>query len=405
MRKIYEQLIRTLRFFVRQRDDLLLLVACGDSDIALVLKALRDLDRMSPGDLYLLFADDFEKPDTFVSSLADRIEAERTLINNATGPDLEKLPPLPPELAAPGKAPALRLEAGMRYAQSLINSRDGQHFVWGMGPGKIADPKSYLNLLAQLAPQPDIRPWMRGARIVARVPVDFQLDRSPLAKCKRVNVEPFVIPPDVHEQGLLADAADPKLPMAERMQAEVQLGYLDYAHGRFDMATERFNKSLAYFQWVKLPAMEGLIISGMGDIERCKENWKQAQHWYACAIVPATEAANPILLANIVQNLALVAYHEKRFADAEDRYAELATLKKGMLDEVGLAEALEWQGICQEKQNAYDRAVEAWEEAALVCKAFEMKDRLAPVLTHVRRAYEKLRMKDELLHFDEIWNS
>ena len=106
-----------------------------------------------------------------------------------------------------------------------------------------------------------------------------------------------------------------------------------------------------------------------------------------------------------MQNLALVAYHEKRFADAEDRYGELATLKKGMLDEVGLAEALEWQGICQEKQNAYARAVEAWEEAALVCKAFEMKDRLAPVLTHVRRAYEKLRMKDELLHFDEIWNS
>jgi tetratricopeptide (TPR) repeat protein len=151
--------------------------------------------------------------------------------------------------------------------------------------------------------------------------------------------------------------------------------------------------------------MEGLIISGMGDIERAKENWNQAQHWYSCAVVPATEAANPILLANIVQNLALVAYHEERFADAEERYGELATLKKGMLDEVGLAEALEWQGICQEKQDAYDRAVESWEEGALVCKVFEMKDRLPPTLTHVRRGYEKLKMKDELQHFDEIWNS
>lgn len=405
MRKIFDDLMRTLRHFVRQRDDLMLLVPCNDSDIALVLKALRDLDRMSSGDLFLLFAQDFDAPASFVTSLAASIEEERTLINEATGPDVEKLPPLPSEMTAADQPPEQRLEAGMRYAQSLVQPRQGQHFVWGMGPGKIADAKSYLNLLATLAPQPDVLPWMRGARIIARVPPDFQLDKSPLAKCKRVNVEPFVIPHDVHEKGLLADAADPKLPMADRMQAEVQLAYLDYAHGRLDMAAERFNKTLAYFQWVKLPVMEGLIICGMGDIERRKENWKQANHWYECATVPAAEAGSPILLANIVQNLALVAYHEKRFTDAEERYGELATLKKGMLDEVGLAEALEWQGLCGEKQEAYDRAVEAWEEGALVCKAFEMKDRLPPMLAHVRRGYEKLNMKEELKHFDEIWNS
>lgn len=404
MRQIFEQLMRSLRYFIRQRDDLLLLVACNDSDVALVLKALRDLDRMSSGDLFLLFAEDFEAPDSFVTAMAGRIEEERTLINDATGPDVEKLPPLPPEMTG-DRAAAQRLEAGMVYAQSLVQPREGQHFVWGMGPSKIADPKSYLELLANLAPQPDIQPWMRGARIIARVPLDFQLDKSPFAKCMRVAVEPFVIPHDVHEQGLLADAADPKLPMAERMQAEVQLGYLDYAHGRLEEASARFNKSLAYFQWVKLPVMEGLIISGMGDIERRKENWKQAEHWYSCATVPAAEAGSPILLANIVQNLALVAYHENRFGDAEERYGELATLKKGMLDEVGLAEALEWQGICGEKQEAYDRAVEAWEEGALVCKAFEMKDRLAPLLVHVRRGYEKLKLKDELERFDEIWNA
>jgi hypothetical protein len=405
MRKIFEQLMRTLRYFIRQRDDLLLLVACGDSDVALVLKALRDLDRISSGDLFLLFADDFETPDAFVTSLAGRIEEERTLINDATGPEVEKLPPLPPEMVAPGPAPAVRLEAGMGYARSLIEPRQGQHFVWGMGPGKIADPTSYLELLAHLAPQPDIRPWMRGARIVARVPADFKLDRSPLARARRVNVEPFVIPPDAHDQGLLADAADPKLPQAERMQAEVQLAYLDCAHRRFDPATARFRKALAYFQWAGVPVMEGLIISGLGDVERGKENWKQAQHWYACAVVPAAEAGNPILLANIVQNLALVAYHEKRFADGAERYGELAELKRGMFDELGLVEALEWQGICQEKQDAYERAVEAWEEAALVCKAFELKDRLPPMLAHVRRGYEKLKMKDELANFDAIWNA
>jgi tetratricopeptide (TPR) repeat protein len=405
MRKLFERLTRTLKDFYSQRDDLILLVACGDGDVALVLKALRELDRNSPGGVFLLFGEDFDTPDSFVTGLAQRLQEELTLTNDSVGPGEERLPQLPAEFLDPKNPPLARLEPGLRYAQALINPRQGQKFLWGMCPGKISDPKSYLELLAQLTPQPEIRPWMRGARIVARVPVDFQLDRSPLAGAERVNVEPFVIPPDAHEQGLLADAADPKLPLADRMQAEVQLGYLDYAHGQFDQATGRFRKALAFFQWAEIPVMEGLVLSGLGDIARRQENWKQAQHWYACAAVPAAAAGSPILLANIVQNLALVAYHEGRFADAEERYAELATLKLGMLDEVGLAEALEWEGICQEKQNAYDRAVESWEEAASVCKTFEMKDRFTPMLAHVRRAYEKLNLREELQNFDKIWKA
>ena len=83
-------------------------------------------------------------------------------------------------------------------------------------------------------------------------------------------------------------------------------------------------------------------------------------------------------MATIVQNLAVIAFQEKRFADAEERYGELVTLKRAMIDEDGLAEALEWQGLSQERQRAYDRAVVCWEESALICKAFEMNDRLRP---------------------------
>ena len=45
MRKLFNQLIETFREFLKQRDDVLLLVPCEDCDVALVLKALRDLDR------------------------------------------------------------------------------------------------------------------------------------------------------------------------------------------------------------------------------------------------------------------------------------------------------------------------------------------------------------------------
>ena len=45
MRKIFDQLVGAFRQFLKQRDHLLLLVQCGDSDVALVLKALHGLQR------------------------------------------------------------------------------------------------------------------------------------------------------------------------------------------------------------------------------------------------------------------------------------------------------------------------------------------------------------------------
>jgi hypothetical protein len=404
MRKLFEQLTRKLRSFREQRDNLLLLIPCADSDVAFLLLALRDLDRQSPADLYLLFAGEFLAPDTYMMFLASRLQEEMTLTNEAAGPKDEKLPPLSPEILDQRSPASERLKAGMRYARSLIDPRKGQRFIWGMCPMRINDPTQYLELLSELPPKPDILPWMRGARIVARAPASFNLEGSPLAEAKRVTVDPFVIPPDAHEEELLANATDPKIPLGERMQAEVQLAYLDLAHSRFDKAGERFNKALAFFQWAEIPAMEGLIISGLGDIASRQGDWKEAQHLYACAVVPAADSGSPILLSTVVQNLAVVAYQEERWADAEERYDELVTIRRGMFDEVGLAEALEWRGKSQEKQQAFDRAVLSWAEAALICKDFEMEDRLAPLLENWRLCYERLGMSDELQTFDAEWS-
>src|ERR1039457_2130768 len=95
MRKIFEQLNAALRQFLKQRDYLLLLVPCGDSDVALLLKALRDLDRESGADMFLLFGQDFQSPHQFLNDTAQRLQEEHQLTNEAMGPDVPKLPPLP----------------------------------------------------------------------------------------------------------------------------------------------------------------------------------------------------------------------------------------------------------------------------------------------------------------------
>ena len=83
MRKIFNQLMDTLREFLKQRDDLLLLVPCEDSDVPLLLMALRTLDRESGSDMFLLFAEDFAAPDAFLDNIAQRLQEERELTNEA----------------------------------------------------------------------------------------------------------------------------------------------------------------------------------------------------------------------------------------------------------------------------------------------------------------------------------
>ena len=404
MRKLFEQLLATIREFIKQRDDLLLVVPCADTDVPLLMKALRDLDRESSADLFLLFAEEFETPASFVDSLALRLGEEHQLTNESAADDA-KLPPLPPAFTDAAQPPFARLEAGLEYGHGLIDVRAGQHFVWGMGPTSIADASSYLKLLSTLLPNPDIRPWMRGARIVARVPANLPLEMSRLAPYRRVRVRPFTIPPEVHESGLRATADDPRAPTGDRMQAEVQLGYLDLAHGRSSDAIGRFLKSLAFFQWAEVASMEALIICGLGDIARREGNLREALHWYRCALVPAGKDGNPMLLATVVQHLAAIAYQQERFGDAEEHYSELVTFKRSMVEEEGLAEALEWQGLSQERLYAYDRAVDSWYESALICKVFDMRERLPRVLDHLKRGYHALGMRNELAQFNAEWSA
>src|SRR5262245_32725205 len=119
VRKLFEQLLGTLREFVKQRDDLLLVVPCADTDVPLLAKALRDLDRESGSDLFLLFAEDFVSRDAFVTRIGMRLQEEHELTNDATASESSKLPPLPTDVFDPVQSPLGRLEAGLRYAHSL----------------------------------------------------------------------------------------------------------------------------------------------------------------------------------------------------------------------------------------------------------------------------------------------
>ncbi len=402
MRHLYEKLGGMVRQFIDQRDDLLLLVATGDSESALLLQTLRDFDRSSPSDLVLLFGDPFAGPDAFLDTLAERLREEVELVNGEAGPDDTPLPPLPDALFEAAVPPETRLRFGLSYAASLIQPRGGQRFVWGMAPGEIRDPSGYLKLLAGL-PSLELAPWMRGGRVVARVPANFDLAKSPLAGVPRVRVEKFVIPHDAHEQELLGMWSNPEIAEGDRMGAAVQLGFIDVAHGRLPEATQHFRHSLAFFQWAGIPAMEGLAIMGLGDVARRQGDMAGARRYYESALVPAVQAESPILMASLVQHLAAIAYQRETYGEAAERYGELAQFRRTVFDEDGLTEALEWKGRSLEKAGKMQDAVLCWYEAALIGKTFRLNHRLQSTLPNLRRGYEQLEWKEAIETFDEAW--
>ena len=95
MRKIFEQLQAALRQFLKQRDYLLLLVPCEDTDVALLLKALRDLDRELGSDMFLLFAEGFRSPGQYLEVIAQSLQEEHRLTNSSAGPDTPESPRRP----------------------------------------------------------------------------------------------------------------------------------------------------------------------------------------------------------------------------------------------------------------------------------------------------------------------
>jgi tetratricopeptide (TPR) repeat protein len=402
MRKLIERLGRDLDGFVEQRDDLLLLLACSAEDSALVLKVLRDRDRMAASDVYLLFADDFLDASSFVTKAVERLHEEHAIANaGAEQEGKEPLPPVPAALGDTTRPAAPRLQEAFTYARSLLPEAGGHRLVWAMFPAKVADWTAYLQLVSACSPARGIQPWMRGTRLIFRVEADFALGSSPLVGVKGVRQARADFGQAALQAGLQEEAADLALPQADRMQALLALAALDGAHDRTAEATRKYSILYEYFVRAENPLMQALVLNGLGDMPHKQGDLEKARHWYECAVPPAAAAEQPLVLSVVVQNLAAVAFEGGKFAEAEEYYGQLSELKQLLLDEEGKAEALEWRGLAQEKQAEYDRAVQSWEQAELISRAFELRHRLRRVLEHLRRAYRQLRVADKLAGVEE----
>jgi tetratricopeptide (TPR) repeat protein len=389
MRKAIDQLRKLIVDFIEQRDDLMLVLACPPAEGALMLNLLLGLESDRQVDLYYLFAEDFASTSAYLDAIAHRLKTDYDASVESEGPDEEPLPPVPAKCLAAAESAPSRLHAALAYTRSLVPASTGHRIVWGLGPAEIANVGDYTALLLSCLPTPKIEPWMRGLRMIVRVPADLP-DTDPLAKAPRVRFQRFAIPPDAAESELKAIVANERLPDAERIQALLQLSFIDAAHDRLPAATQGFNAALAFYQSTNDPTQQALAMIGLADCSRRGGDVAKAKYWYECAIIQAGEENQLMLLSLIAQHLGAIAFDAKQYDDAVSYYDELVTLKRAITDEEGLIDALLWRGRAQEKAAQRDAALVSWEEAMLICKTFEVKHREEECLTQLKHGFAAL---------------
>jgi tetratricopeptide (TPR) repeat protein len=368
-----------------------------------MLNLLLGMEHDKEANLYYLVANDFANASAYVDAVGDRLKRDYDA-SIESAPDVDPLPPIPAQCVKASEKPIARLQAALSYTRGLIPASTGHRIVWGFGPSEIAKLDEYTALLMGCLPNPGIEPWMRGLRIIARVPGDYPATAA-LAKGPRVRFRRFVIPPDAAETDLREMSKSMKLPDASRIEALLQLSFIDLAHGRLPVATAGLREALAHYQKTEDHSMQALAMIGLGDIARRANDIDKAKYWYECAIAPAGEGKQLISLSMIAQHLGAIAFERKLYEDAVAYYGELVTLMRAIPNEDGLCEALIWLGKAQDKAGQADAALASWEEAIMICQAFELDHRKDDCLTQLRRGYEAVGKRAEGEKVIQEWKS
>ena len=397
MQRLIEHAKKQVASFIEQRDDLILLTPCSDDDSAILLKLYRDAEQSNSTDVFLLFSDSFVMPGPFVSVIAERLREQRRIACEALREkDEPLLPPIPEIVFDDTQHPSYRLYNAIEYARSLVPAGGGNRLVWLMCPQAIADRQAYLQLVAPFVPANVVQPWMRGLRLVIRDLPWTGVLAPDWAQARRVRVVPFDASPGAVQKSLEEEAHDERAPMDQRMQSLLQLALLDGAHNRNAAAIERYQTLVGHDQTAKNPAMQALVLNGLGDIFHKAGDLDQAQHWYECGVPLAGEAKDGVILSTLIRNLANLTWAKGEFQIADQYFGHLDQLAAHLLSPEAKIEALVWRGLCQERLGALPKAVESWEGAATLARSVGLPPFETMALTHLERSYRVLGMSDHL---------
>jgi hypothetical protein len=393
MQSKIKELQEALEGFVQQGQSSVLVIALEESELTLVLKMVETMDQQDNANVYALFPEAASKSsDAYVSEVIKSLTSQMDGANTArVGDGQPAWPPVPAACTDPRTPPTQRLRAAVLHARSVVPNDPDNRLVFCLLPQQMAPPEPYREALSSLIPGPDGPPdpaWA-GIRLILR---DDKAKPTLIPELRRKkNPHVLVYEPDLSPAALMdamaREAADPTLPEAERMQALGQLATLDFAHGRLEEAAAKYGVLYEYYTRYKAPAMQALVLQGVGDILRKTGNLPLARDRYAQGLTHALETQSLPLMLGLAYNVGDTNLELRSYAEADGHLDVARTIASKLLNPQLQADAMEKMGIARLAQKRYADAVAIWNEAAEVCRGCNHRDRLCSILERLSQVY------------------
>jgi len=406
--------------FIWQPDDHVLLVASADGDIPYVLKVIEQVEGADEASLYVMIADEYLDADTYARTIAGRC----VLLYEVVAQELEsrKLPPLEPFPTALTEAklsPRERIVMAIEHLGKRLPNAEDHRVVLALLPLSVHDWADYAGFVADFArlppPAPQrSEPWPAYARIFMRDQREHTIGGAlERRKAQGVLAMDVDISTDAVAGDLAQDAVDPAVPVAQRMQAVLQLAHIDLSYKRFEEAAKKFALLFEYYGRADAPLMQAMCLQGVGDCLRMLDQPAPALARYQqglalglaaksplpIALLPgATEPLHPNappVLLNLLLAAAPVCMALKQYDDARSYYADASKLAAKCMNPYAACDALQGEGDAERALGKPKESLVVWRDCETIAEKYAYYDRLVTVLERIHALYTEARVRKD----------
>lgn len=399
MRRLLEAISDRMQAFLAQRDNVALIVRSPETDCLPILKTIEGLEASNPSDLFWTFTDRFmdavSYADAIVSGFAT-IHGAMQLAMKREG--MAAWPDIPAHIRAAETAPAKRLRELAAFSRELLPVRNGGNNVWTLYPLEIADPVSFAVLMRDVLQHEMPFPWCHHLRFIIRDDPSLPTLQSFLGSMPDVDWYQPDLGPEAVYQGLLADAADERQPLDQRLSSVLVMAGADAAFGRHAQAIEKYELLLQYHAPRGNLAMAAAALNGMGESYVKLQDPGRGEECFHAALIPASHGEHPpiAVLLNIVLNIANLRFAQQKWDEAEPYYDAAHQLATVARDGPTKVRALEYRGICQRWLGKLDEAEQSWIGASVIAAQLEDVDLCRSNVERLRQYYaETGRFREE----------
>jgi tetratricopeptide (TPR) repeat protein len=388
--------------FVHQDRYPVLVIRASDVELIYLLKMLEGLDQREPAHVFGIFAQPVSgDARAYVTSVVEALRGQLEPANQIrVAEGNPPWPALPAECHDVSIAPARRLRSAVVHAAGLVPGGIEHRLVFCLLPQSITKPGAYAEAISALLPARHAaaaEPGWPRVRLILRDDGTAPMIIGALRRNKNPDVlvyEPDLSPPALMD-AMASEVADPGLPEAQRMQMLTELASLDYAYGRLEEASAKYEILHDYYRRHQVPIMQAFVLQGAGDVLRRIGRLPLARERYGQGLTLAITTQGLPLIMALAYAAGDVSLELQQFQDAEDHLEVARKIAANVHDRPVEADALEKIGDARMALKRPAEAMNAWGEAAAACRLAAYKERLLSVLERMAKTFASARMDSE----------